>query len=48
MVHIQILVGPQSKVFGTGLQVDLTRGFIVSSVVQATILITLVGTVVVF
>ena len=30
MVHIQILVGPQSKVFGTGLQVDLTRGFIVS------------------
>ena len=41
MVHTQILVGPQNKVFGTGSQTDLTRGFIVSSVVQATILVTL-------
>ena len=44
MVHTQILVGPQNKVFGTGSQTDLTRGFIVSSVVQATIPVTLVGT----
>ena len=44
MVHIQILVGPRNKVFGTGSQTDLTRGFIVLSVVQATIPVTLVGT----
>ena len=43
MVHTQILVGPQNKVIGTGSQTDLTRGFIVSSVVQATMPVTLVG-----
>ena len=40
MVYTQI----QNKVFGTGSQTDLTRGFIVSSVVQASIPVTLVGT----
>ena len=40
MVYTQI----QNKVFGTGSQTDLTRGFIVSSVVQAAIPVTLVGT----
>ena len=44
MVHTQILVGPQNKVFDSGSQTDLTRGFIVSSVVQATMRVTLVGT----
>ena len=40
MVHTQILVGPQNKVFDSGSQTDLTRGFIVSSVVQATMRVT--------